>query len=191
VIFDRLGLISKNQRGFTLIELLVALAITGIITGGITTTIFQVFNTNLRCSNHMIAVRQVQNAGYWFSRDAQMAQIVELTEPPEENPVGTRFPVTLTRTDLETNEKHEVTYSLEKIGEGPWQLKRSHSINGGQPSETIVAQYINPSLGNTSCEFLDTDEDGTGDRLIFKVTAKVGEGSETRIYEVSPRPIMY
>ena len=174
-----------------MLELLVALAITGIIAGGITTTISQVFNIHLRSSNHMVAVRQVQNAGYWFSRDAQMAQMVELTEPPEENPVGSRFPVTLTWTDWDTNKEHQVTYSLEKIGGGPWQLKRSHSINGGQPSETIVAQYINSGLGNTSCEFLDTDEDGTGDRLIFKVTAKVGEESETRIYEVSPRPIMY
>jgi len=70
-------LIHKDQRGFTLIELIVAIAITGLITGGITTAIFQVFNVNTLSNNHMLALRQVQNAGYWISHDAQMAQATD------------------------------------------------------------------------------------------------------------------
>jgi len=74
MIFHRLGLINKNQRGVTLMGIIVAVAITGIIAGAATTTIFQVFSGNTRTSNHMTAVKQVQNAGYWISHDAQMAQ---------------------------------------------------------------------------------------------------------------------
>ncbi len=57
------GLI-KNQKGFTLIELLVALAITGLISTGITMTTFQVLNVNTQTVSHMITITEVENAGY-------------------------------------------------------------------------------------------------------------------------------
>lgn len=74
MIFHR-GLI-KNQKGFTLIELLVALAITSLISAGITTGIFQVFNINVLTSDHVIAITEVDNAGYWIMVDARMAQSI-------------------------------------------------------------------------------------------------------------------
>ena len=75
-----LGSINKNQRGFTVIELLVAIAISGLITSGLTLTIFQVFSGNARNSSEMIVIRQVQNAGHWISRDTLMAQVVTPAE---------------------------------------------------------------------------------------------------------------
>ena len=74
MMFHRLRLINKNQLGFTLIELVMAIAISGVITGAITGTIFQVIVGSARTNNHMIAVTQVQDAGYWLSHDAQMIQ---------------------------------------------------------------------------------------------------------------------
>ncbi|MBE9515243.1 MAG: type II secretion system protein, partial [Chloroflexi bacterium] len=59
----RVTFMHRNQRGFTLIELLIAIAIVGLIAGGITAAISQVLTINTRSSNHMIAVRQVQQAG--------------------------------------------------------------------------------------------------------------------------------
>ena len=76
--------LNKDQRGLTLVELLIAILLTGLITGGITMTIFQVFNLNTRTSNHMTAVRQVQHAGFWVSPDVQMAQ----PEKIDDNPSG-------------------------------------------------------------------------------------------------------
>jgi len=75
-----LGSINKNQRGFTVIELLVAIAISGLITSGLTLTIFQVFGGNARNSSEMTVVRQVQNAGHRVSRDTLMAQVVTPAE---------------------------------------------------------------------------------------------------------------
>ena len=82
MMFPRLGLIkrmNKDQKGFTLLEMLLAILIGSLIAGGITATIFQVVMGSARTNNHMIAVRQVQNAGYWVSHDAQMAQNVSWT----------------------------------------------------------------------------------------------------------------
>jgi len=187
-------LIHNNQRGFTLIEVVLAIALTGIITGGITMSIFQVFDGNTRTSNHMIAVRQVQNAGYWISHDAQMAQSVEL-EWQGETPVGTKFPLNLTWTEWDGT-SHQVVYTLIMPG-SPKQLERQHLTYDTDGNEignetTIVAQYINPGLGNTSLDSTDSNGDGIIDKLILKITAKVGTGSqeasETRVYEITPRP---
>jgi len=173
MIFHRLGLIHKNQRGVTLVELIIAVAITGIITGGITMTIFQVFGGNERTSNHMTAIRQVQNAGYWISHDTQMAQIVDTDNltPPEI--------LKLTWTEWESGDVHQVIYTLLVDNK----LQREHYTNLNLDATTIVAQYINPD--QTSCVW---DDEG---KLTLTVTATVvgwKSASETRIYEVIPRP---
>ena len=175
MIFHRLGLINKKQRGFTLIELLIAIAITSLITGGITTAIFQTFTVNARTSSHMTAVRQVQNAGHWISQDAQMAQDVEPSGATGFNPL------TLTWTEWVDSTDNVVTYTITVDGE----LKRSHSEDGGVPSEMIVARYIDTDPTKTKCELI-------GDVLTVTITAAVGDYpetvSETRVYEVIRRP---
>ena len=165
--------LKKGEKGFTLIELLIVIAITGLITGAITMTIVQVFNMNTRTSNRMSAVRQVQQAGFWVSPDVQMAQSVNATG-------GSSFPLTLTWTEWETNYLHAVNYTLEDMPSGELKkLQREHYIDSALDSTTIVAEYIDPD--QTSCVW-------DGEVLTFNVTATVGEESETRVYEVKPRP---
>lgn len=175
MIFHRLGLINKDQRGFTLVGWLMAIAVAGVISGGITMTIFQVFDQNARSTAHMTAVKQVEHAVHWISRDAQMAQTVETTDPDG-------FPLILSWVEWD-NTENVVTYSI--VGD---ELKRSHSVGGGAPSETRVASYINSDPDVTNCAFAD----GV---LTFEITATVGYGSsqestETRVCEVIPRPDM-
>jgi prepilin-type N-terminal cleavage/methylation domain-containing protein len=164
-------LLHKNQRGFTLIELLIAITIIGLITSGITMTIFQVISESARSTNHMLAVRQVQNAGYWVSHDAQMARTVTLG-------VGNGFPLTLTWIEWgEDGDEYEVVYTLEDN-----KLQRSYSVNDGDSETAIVAEFI----------VIDEIEFTGGGELTLRVTATVGtdslEASETRTYEVIPRP---
>jgi prepilin-type N-terminal cleavage/methylation domain-containing protein len=145
--FPRLGLINKNQKGFTLIELVVAMLITAIISGGVTTAVFQVIVGSARTNNHMIAVRQVQDAGYWVSHDAQMAQSIRIGDDPATP--ATEF-LTLTWTDWD-NKVNQAVYSLENMSGGTLkQLKRSHSLNGTPDATAIVAQFIDPT--KTKCE---------------------------------------
>jgi prepilin-type N-terminal cleavage/methylation domain-containing protein len=137
-------LFHKSQTGFTLIELMLAIAISGIITGGITATIFQVFNGSARTNNHMTAVRQVQNAGYWVSHDAQMAQDIVTGDDPDD----TGFPLTLTWRYWDSSDVHTVVYSLTVDNK----LQRDHYTNKATnptPDATaIIAQFI---------QFIDPD----------------------------------
>jgi len=171
--------LNKDQRGLTLIELVIAIALVGVITGGITMTILQVFTMNTRTSNHMAAVRQVQHAGFWVSPDVQMALSVNAS-------AGSGFPLTLTWLEGGTNDVHEVIYSLEDMMPpgGFERLQREHYIESELDSTTIVAEYIDPAETYA-------DWDGEEMLLTFKVTATVGGQSEARIYEIKPRPGSY
>jgi prepilin-type N-terminal cleavage/methylation domain-containing protein len=178
----------KDQRGFTLIEILMVLVLIGIITGGITAAISQVLTINTRASNHMIAVRQVQQAGKEVSKDALQAQPNKI----DNNPSGGNFLV-LNWTDSEGLE-NMVVYTIDDD-----KLKRSHTVNGTAQTTapTVIAQYIDPAQTSCCC---DCNGDGDCDAscncttkvLIFTVTATVGSGSyeaiETRVYEIEPRP---
>jgi prepilin-type N-terminal cleavage/methylation domain-containing protein len=182
MIFRRLRLINRNQIGFTLIELMIAIAITGVVTGAVTTTIFQVANGSARTNNHMTAVREVRSAGYWVSHDAFMTKSVELADESVDDPDGTRFPFTLTWTDWETNEVHLVVYNI--VGD---ELQRVHSINGTTDTSIVVAEFIDTTLDDDGQR--KTRVDG---ELTLTVTATLGAGSqeqsETRTYEIVPRP---
>lgn len=179
-MFPRLRFARNNQLGFTLVEMLIVIAIASVITGGITTSIMQILTVSSRNSNHMIAVRQVQQAGKEVSKDGLQAQVVNAT--------GTwGFPLIFIWTEWGTNRTHTVTYEL--IGSGAVKtLQRSESVTGGNSTTATVAQYIDDTLdppltGNarTRCEW-------NGEVLTFTVTATVGTRSETRVYRVEPRP---
>ena len=160
----------KDQRGFSILELVIVILLTGLITTAITTTFFQVFNMNTRTANHMTAVSQVQHAGKLVSEDILEAQSVATG-------ASSGFPLTLTWT---VNATHEVIYDLEGT-----ELWRSESIDPEDEEPTLtlvrVAEYINPI--ETSCDW-------DGSVLTFTVTATVGDESETRVYQVKPRPEM-
>jgi len=176
--------LKKDQRGFTLIELILVIALTGIITTAITMTIFQVFNMNTRTSNRMTAVRQVQHAGKLVSQDIMEAQIV--------NAGGILgFPLTLSWTEIvgEAPNTYKVIYKLTDMSDGLTILWREYYINPDivdpDPISTIkVAEYIDPD--QTRCYPLGVLP--SGGVLTFRVTANVGGQSETREYEVKPRP---
>jgi len=172
MIFPRLRLTNRNQSGFTLVELLVVLAIEGILAGGIVAIIFQISSVSSSSTGHMTAVKQVENAAHWISRDALMAQSVDT-----QGASGFQ-PLTLTWVDWD-NTDHQVTYTIVNT-----ELLRKYYVNDVQQSQTMIAQNINPSSEMTNCSFAD----GV---LNIRICASVQQGSkvmiETREYQVVPR----
>ena len=185
ILQTKMKKLKKGERGFTLVEILVVLALIGIITGGITAAIMQVLTINTRASNHMIAVRQVQQAGKEVSKDTLQAQNVVTDGSPD---VLLSLTWSEWATGNTTGNNHTVTYSLEAMPSSELKkLQRSHSINSTEPTVIRVAQYIDPNPAQTSCSWNNVTR-----VLTFTVTATVGNGRygaiETRVYEIEPRP---
>jgi type II secretory pathway pseudopilin PulG len=175
---------AKGQTGFSLIELVIVIGLTALITTAITMTIFQVFNMNARTSNRMTAVSQVQNAGKTVSEDILEAQSVNAT-------AGQGFPLTLAWTDPATGNRNTVVYALVSVPPAESKrLERSLTVTlpGGNSTTAVslVAEYINPAPDKTN--FNPTGVLAPDTSLTFTVTATVGKESETRVYEVKPRP---
>jgi prepilin-type N-terminal cleavage/methylation domain-containing protein len=169
-MLQRLRAINRNQKGFTLIEVLVVVAITGMIGAGSAMAVTQVMTVNAASTNHVIAVKQVENAAYWITHDVRMAQIVQPTG-------GSGFPLSLSWVEWD-NTTHQVSYAINNN-----ELLRSSSINGTPPMQMAVARYISSDANSTSCQYAN----GV---LAYKLTSLVTgfkQASETRMAQVIPR----
>jgi len=164
-------LIRSKQKGFTLIEIVIALGIFGLVIAAATGTIAQVIQSS-RSSEHMTALRQVQSAGYWVSKDGIQAQTVTTQG----------YFLYVARTDWDDSDLHEVVYSLQDMPSGESkQLQREESLNGAPGSTIIISRYIDPN--QTSCSW-----NASAKALTFTVTATMNQQTETRTYQVQPRP---
>ncbi len=166
--------IHKEQRGLTLLELLIALPIAALIIAAVTGAIIQLLESS-QASNHMIALRQVQTAGYWVSRDGLQAQRVNITAPTAL--------LILEWDEWEGNVSYRITYSLEDMPSGSSKQLIRTEVADGTVRTSIIATDLVP--GETSCNWTSAEKHA----FTFKVTAKVGDQTESRIYEVTPRPL--
>ena len=177
-------LIHEDQRGISLIEMVTVLALIGLLGAAIVMTLAQVLNVSSSATDRMIAVRQVQQAGKEVSKD-----VLQSSNRTIESQDETGFPLNLRWSDHEAS-SHNVTYEITVDNK----LQRTSTITplgGDTPPETvsIVAEYLDVSYDQytgrplTYCEW-----DSLTRVLTFRVTATVGHRSETRTYEIQPRP---
>src|SRR3972149_11014013 len=161
--------VASRQRGFTLVEALVAMAIASSITGGISSAIYQVFTSHVQSTAHMTAIKQVENAIFWLSRDVQQAQVLDLGG-------ASGFPLNLRWVNWD-GVVAQATYTL--VGD---ELERAYDTGGG-PVTQVVARNIDPDSAETNFQF----SDGV---FAFKITASVGGSRpalESRVGEIMPR----
>ncbi|MFC1954212.1 prepilin-type N-terminal cleavage/methylation domain-containing protein [Chloroflexota bacterium] len=173
------------EKGFTLIELVIGLSITVIVAGAAGAAIFQIFGNTERASNHMTVVRQVQNAGYWISLDAQMA--LSVTTDNLSLPVFLTFNWTEDAAG-ENPIYHSANYTIEDLSNNTGTLIRSHSTTEGASEQTLVAKYIyyNPADTDNS-----TQASYDSPLLSVQITALFEERMETREYKVKQRPTTF
>ncbi len=182
----------RGERGFTLIEVLVVIAIVASITTAATMSTFQVFNVTRRSNDHMVTIRQVQNAGYWISRDALMAQSIVTDDLETDEFLILKW--TEWGYDDDDSTYHEVTYSFQDLSDEIGKLIRTHSSDGSV-EQTLIAEYIyydsEDPENHTDTEATYEPPDEPPDQapvLTVQITSSLGEASETREYRVLPRP---
>jgi prepilin-type N-terminal cleavage/methylation domain-containing protein len=164
-------LTKTNQKGFTLIEMVIALGIFSLVIAAATGTIAQVIQSS-RSSEHMTALRQVQTAGYWVSKDGIQAQTLTTQG----------YLLYVARTGWDDGQLHEIVYSLQNMPSGALkQLQREEWLNGAPTSTIVLSRYIDPD--QTTCVW-----DPDAKALTFTVTATMNQQTETRTYQVQPRP---
>ncbi|MBM4445352.1 MAG: hypothetical protein FJ020_08655 [Chloroflexi bacterium] len=176
-------LLGRGQRGITLVEILVVIPIAALVVAAATAGLIQLFDSK-DASARMLALRQVQTAGYWMSTDGLQSDSVALT--PGDAVTG-GFPLTLVWTDPDDNERHTVTYSVTGDS-GNLVLRRVETIvditNPGAP--VVNTTNVARNLTQATCSQQVVNEQVL---LIFTVAAEVDQEAETRTYEIKPRSL--
>ena len=114
----------NNEKGFTLIELLITVGILGAIMGVMAMTVMMFLRVGPESNDRAIALRQVQNAGYWITRDVTTAgTIVVDTDPATPEFMTLTIPVS-------TTDNNTVIYDLEDMTGGFKKLVRTDQDNG-------------------------------------------------------------
>jgi len=196
-MFHKLKSIHKNQKGFTLIELIVAIAITALIIGVIVMSIFQVFTVNTLSSNHMKAVRQVQNTGYWISRDTLMAQSVDSDPADDVATLGTEILILswvawqrVGQQQEQYIDSYKVCYTYDADTKKLWRYQtittkeydKDGDLEDPQPDDQNLTTFIADYITSISIPAM------VDDKLNVTITASVGDAEEERTYEITPRP---
>jgi prepilin-type N-terminal cleavage/methylation domain-containing protein len=155
----------KTENGFTLLELLVVLPIVSVLMGVMAMTTIMIMKVGPQNNNHVIVLTQVQNAGYWVTRDAMNGQVII----PGTYGDGVLVNIAWDEWDGTNNEIDDT------LSDG--QLLRQK--NGG--ASVIVARYI---VANDTFFIEDPSNES---KYIFTVKASLGTTEIEKEYDVSRR----
>jgi prepilin-type N-terminal cleavage/methylation domain-containing protein len=158
-----------SEKGFTLVEMIVTAAIIGIIMAALATTVTALLTHPEQATDHNIVLCEVQNAGYWITRDVQMARNVTLDDP-------SGFPLTF-NIPVDTDENNDL--SVDYLFDGNELKRQVYDSLDTLISETVIAKYID--VADTAFGVLESNA--------YKLTIKASKGEAVveRSYEVSQR----
>ncbi|MEN8494353.1 prepilin-type N-terminal cleavage/methylation domain-containing protein [Dehalococcoides sp. THU3] len=173
---------SGKQAGFTLVEMLVALAITGLIMAGLTTSIFQLFTITQRSSDHMTIIRHLDIVNSWLSTDIQMANTQPTWDP---NTHSLTIRQTRALTDSEDPESnvtdHIVTYTYNPITGTLTRTELRLFDNSTQTS--LIAEYVSGILFEDEL----TSDERLPSAVDIKITITLHTQTEDRLLHIKPR----
>jgi len=168
----------QGERGFTLLELSVVIAISAIIALGAGMTVVQVIRGADESNALMTVTNQVNNVGYWVSRDILTAQSVNASD---DSGTGDIEFIVMNWKNWETGEMHDIRYIWLASADSLQKVKRKQLTRDKNDAEisnktTLVADNIySANL---------TQEDA---RWKLIVEAHSGERSFNREYFISQR----
>jgi prepilin-type N-terminal cleavage/methylation domain-containing protein len=128
-----------SQKGFTLIELMIALAIGAILLAGLTGALYQLLASSSSNTNNIMALNQVQSAGYWISKDVKQSKLENIVI---DNDTSTSEIFSIAWDELSFDTEliktgYKVIYRLDNRN-----LYRDYyKTNGNLPYETLIEDY--------------------------------------------------
>ncbi len=172
----------RSERGFTLIELAVVISLSAMIALAVVTFTFHTLRNAAKAEDHLTAIANAENAGYWISRDAYMADTVITTNLA----APTIFIFKWTDWGYDTdNIYYSATYSVDNITSGIGQLNRRLQNSNGDDETTMVARYVYRNLADPANT---TNVTYQSPIISLKVTTRFVSGNETRDYNIYQRP---
>ncbi|HEX7363602.1 MAG TPA: type II secretion system protein [Dehalococcoidia bacterium] len=157
-----------RERGFTLIELVVVIGIAAFVVSAASMAVITMMRLSPQSSNWAIALRQVQDTGYWISRDVEMSG-GDIT-------IGDANPTFLTMVQPQSTPPNwTIVYETEAMDGG---LKRLIRNNQTLAQRNIVAEYLSPPTAAYDAQ--------TG-RLTMTIAANSGGTVVTKTYQATQR----
>jgi prepilin-type N-terminal cleavage/methylation domain-containing protein len=176
--FNTLLTLRKDSRGFTLVELLVALSIAGLLVSAASVTLNQLFSLVPAGENMMVAIRQVQDAGYWISTDGLQAQVITPG-------ASSGMPLTISWVKWDAT-KTTVTFSLTNGNLQRQEVVTYESTGNVKSSKQTQVAY---SITSITAQYNQPDANNPRKILTITITAQIGSSNETRTYKISPRSL--
>ncbi len=174
----------RSENGFTLLEMAVAITMSAMIAFTATIFAFHALRTSARTDDQLMAMVNAQNAGFWISRDTEMADMVitdNLTAPAFLVLKWTEWGYG----DEEDNIYYAATYSMENVAGGVGQLVRELQSSSGINQNLLVANHIyyNPADPGNS-----TNITYQSPVLNLRAVTHFGSANATRNYQIYRRP---
>ena len=187
----KIRLFNKYEKGFTLLELIIAMAIGVIIIGAMGGALYQILAASNSSSNNMMAIRQVQNAGYWIGRDVQESSpdYVEPGDSPDTPDIEELFIISWDVITFDAGLLKEGNKAVYRLDGG--NLYRDYYITETMAYETAFNDYVFSYEKTTLiAQYIDDIELVKGSTMVLNVSATVEgwkTGTAERTYEIETR----
>ncbi len=177
----------KSQKGFTLLELVIALAIGVVISGVLGGALYQILAASNSSSNNIMAIRQVQNAGYYISQDVQQSKPENINVTVQDDVIFSIIWDEVLFTGEIVKEGNKAVYRYDSGN-----LYRDYYVTENMPYNTEVGEYIF-TYDKTSliAQYIDADISLVkGSTVILNISATVDgwkPGTAERTYKIETR----
>ena len=160
-----------GQSGYTVIELIAGLAIAGMLTAGLTAYLIGAMSVVHDSHDRTQSLMQVENAGFWISRDVQMSENMTFGE-------NAGFPWLLRWKDTDYNQ-YVVTYSVNGTD-----ITRSLVKNSGNSTLSLIARDVDISPSSTNVS-------QSGSLVVFNITSNSDGVATRRAYTIQSRMALF
>lgn len=172
----------RDTRGITMIELVIAMALGATVISTASLTLNHVLVSVPKEQGQMLAIRQVQNAGYWIDRDGSCAR--SITPEPGLFTLSTGTPLVISYSNANAT-KTTVNYFVDS----DHVLQRQEVLTDEQTGAVLGTseKRVADSISSITAKYDYVSESDLKRMLTVTITAQVGAASKTRIYYVTPR----